>query len=253
MLERINSPEIIRATFKTNPFVNDWLFSDFFYRREKTEIFGEVKDGILSSYILIYYGLEEPVVIVYNYLPEMLSYINVVRGKRTVITVFGDYEEIFKEISKTERALLRDNLLLYAKKVNFYPGARGLTLEDKKAYEDFKSKVGWFKNSNFSTNIYGSFEGEKLVSVATRMGENDYCKIGGVYTLKEYRGKGHAKKVVSLISKECIENNLTPFLIVYSKNEPAIRVYKAVGFEELLHFKWIKLNGYTTFDEETLS
>ncbi|NON62990.1 GNAT family N-acetyltransferase [Acidianus sp. RZ1] len=252
MLEKIKSADIIRTTVRKNPFIHNWLSIDFFSNPQKTEVYGKVEDGILSSYIMIFIGYEQPIVIIYNYSSDMLDYINLVRGKRTVIWVFGEYEELFREMSKTEQVVLRDNVILFARKVNFYPGGKKLMLEDESAFNDFKAKVHWFKNSNFlAFKRYGSFEGEKLVAAALRRGEPNYCNIGGVYTLREYRGKGHAKKVVSLITRECLEMNLVPFLSVHSKNEPAIRAYKAIGFEEFSHFKWIKLNGFTAFDEET--
>lgn len=57
-------------------------------------------------------------------------------------------------------------------------------------------------------------------------------QVGAVYTLKEERGKGYGKAVVSELCDRIIKRGKLPTLIVNKQNIPALNAYKALGFEE---------------------
>jgi uncharacterized protein len=56
-------------------------------------------------------------------------------------------------------------------------------------------------------------------------------QIGGVFTLRDERGKGYCKAVVSEICKRIIGRGKTPALMVRKNNTPAVKAYEALGFE----------------------
>lgn len=66
-------------------------------------------------------------------------------------------------------------------------------------------------------------------------------QIGGVYTIEEERGKGYCKAVTSEISRRIIERGKTPTLCVKKSNVPAVKAYRALGFEHYDDYLIIKL------------
>jgi ribosomal protein S18 acetylase RimI-like enzyme len=67
------------------------------------------------------------------------------------------------------------------------------------------------------------------------------CQIGAVYTLEEERGKGYAKAIVSELCRRIAERGKLPTLMVNKYNIPALRAYKALGFEERDDYLIIRL------------
>ena len=71
----------------------------------------------------------------------------------------------------------------------------------------------------------------KIVSQAyTTTESSQYATIGGVVTLKEYRNRGFASKIVSGICKDILRDHKIPNL--FYNNKEAGRVYKHLGFSE---------------------
>lgn len=56
-----------------------------------------------------------------------------------------------------------------------------------------------------------------------------YSQIGGVFTRKEFRGRGYASTLVSQIAGICYPET-TPILFVNRRNIPAVRAYTKAGF-----------------------
>lgn len=65
-------------------------------------------------------------------------------------------------------------------------------------------------------------------------------QIGGVYTKREFRGKGYCKVVVSEICRRIIHRGKVPTLLVKKNNIPALKAYQALGFK---HYKDYLLIG----------
>lgn len=63
--------------------------------------------------------------------------------------------------------------------------------------------------------------------------------IGDVFTRPEYRRKGYAKAVVSAVTRRAIETGAIAVLHVNALNEPAIRVYKSLGYSVIRTRSWI--------------
>lgn len=72
----------------------------------------------------------------------------------------------------------------------------------------------------------------KIASKANPHGySHNYVHIGGVGTLKEYRGQGYAKQVVSAVCKYYFEEGVQyALLVVDNENISAQKVYSALGF-----------------------
>ena len=71
----------------------------------------------------------------------------------------------------------------------------------------------------------------KLVAMAgERFKVEGYTEISAVCTLPEYRGKGYATALSSVLVNTIFEQGDIPFLHVSVKNTPAIRLYEGLGF-----------------------
>jgi predicted GNAT family acetyltransferase len=74
----------------------------------------------------------------------------------------------------------------------------------------------------------------KIVSKATIHGvSKHYTQIGGVMTHPDYQGKGYAKQTVSAVSKYWIDQGKQIILFSRNDNIPAMKVYKAIGFQPI--------------------
>ena len=63
--------------------------------------------------------------------------------------------------------------------------------------------------------------------------------IGGVFTRKRYRGRGYAKAVTSALTREAVSSDAIAGLHVEVDNEPAIRVYRSLGYKITKTRTWI--------------
>jgi Predicted acetyltransferase len=78
---------------------------------------------------------------------------------------------------------------------------------------------------------YGVMADGKLVSTAFRyIALEEMHMIGDIYTRPEYRGRGYAKAVTPAITKEAIVSGAIASLHIETNNEPAIRVYRSLGY-----------------------
>ena len=79
--------------------------------------------------------------------------------------------------------------------------------------------------------IYYALLGHHAVSKAgtNAIGYN-WCQLGGVYTLPEYRSLGYGKQVVSRVCSEVLRSEKKTALFVKKNNGPALSLYRALGF-----------------------
>lgn len=71
-----------------------------------------------------------------------------------------------------------------------------------------------------------------VVSVgSTRLTELGICNIGIVATREEYRNRGYATSIVSVLVKEILNSAHTAIIHVLTDNVPAIRTYAKTGFK----------------------
>lgn len=81
-------------------------------------------------------------------------------------------------------------------------------------------------------NYFGVFEGGDLIAMAgERLRLPGYCEISAVCTHPDWRGRGLAAGLTTLVAQGIVERGDTPFLHHAADNDPARRVYEALGFE----------------------
>jgi predicted GNAT family acetyltransferase len=95
------------------------------------------------------------------------------------------------------------------------------------------TKPGPFSKRTPELGSYlGIHEDGKLVAMAgERLKPYGYTEISAVCTHPDYRGRGYASSLVSILIHRITRRNETPFLHVREENVDAIRVYEKLGFK----------------------
>lgn len=166
--------------------------------------------------------------------------------KKMVTPIWRRLEKIFKWYEYDECNYMTLN------KKNFYDYSTDKEIINAKEY-DFSKSIDFLIEVEKAFNRKPKTVNELKNSVYERTGEEEYLylldkgkivsqgviktttskinQIEGVYTLPEYRGNGYAKAVVSKLSKDIIDRDKQPALIVSKSNEAAKKAYIDLGFE----------------------
>ena len=78
----------------------------------------------------------------------------------------------------------------------------------------------------------GVFNSDQLVALAgQRLAPRGFREISAVCTHPDFRGRGYAAGLTALVAQRILERGEQPFLHHAVENDPARRVYEALGFE----------------------
>jgi ribosomal protein S18 acetylase RimI-like enzyme len=78
----------------------------------------------------------------------------------------------------------------------------------------------------------GVFDGQRLVAMAgQRLAPPGFREVSAVCTHPDFRGRGLAAGLSALVAQRILDRGERPFLHHASDNDPARRVYEAIGFE----------------------
>jgi predicted GNAT family acetyltransferase len=85
------------------------------------------------------------------------------------------------------------------------------------------------------THELGAFWGVRhqgrLVAMAgERMKLDGFVEVSAVCTHPDFRGRGYAAHLTSVVTSQILHRRETPFLHAYASNTPAIALYEALGF-----------------------
>jgi GNAT superfamily N-acetyltransferase len=79
--------------------------------------------------------------------------------------------------------------------------------------------------------FYGIHDQGRLIAMAgERMKPYGFVEVSAVCTHPDYRGRGYAAQLTSVVTSQILERGETAFLHAYAANAPAIRLYQALGF-----------------------
>ena len=115
---------------------------------------------------------------------------------------------------------------------------RCLTLIDVPAMVELAelTEPGPFRARTFELGeFFGLFEAGRLVSMAgQRLRLPGLIEVSAVCTHPDARGRGYARAVMSQVMADILSRGATPFLHAFADN-PAVRVYEALGFTHRRH------------------
>jgi predicted GNAT family acetyltransferase len=73
-------------------------------------------------------------------------------------------------------------------------------------------------------------EGRLVAMAGERLRPPGYTEVSAVCTHPDFRGRGHAKALISVLAEAICARGETPFLHVLPENRPAVATYEALGF-----------------------
>lgn len=114
-------------------------------------------------------------------------------------------------------------------------------------------KPGPFGNRTFEMGNYiGVHENGRLAAMAgERMKPLGFTEISAICVHPEHQGRGHARRLTSILGKRIVADGRVPFLNVLPENAAAIALYESLGFRlrRLMQVHLLrKPGGYITHD-----
>lgn len=243
---RLYDKEEIFAYLNKNRYLQIYSIGDlddFFW--DYTVWYGLRDSSRLIAVILLYNGLSIPTLVLLSDeidpLRELLSVITGLLPRRLYAHLSPGLEDLIhanfngqSHGKHYKMGLMNPSLA----KAADCAGAALLSPKDGEELLRFYKRAypgSWFDARMLETGlIYGIRENGQLLSVA---GVHVYSEkysvaaLGNIATLPEQRGRGLGKIVTARLCQKLLESVETIGLNVKSDNEPAIRLYKNLGFE----------------------
>ena len=234
-----------------------YLVYDLIYEPKRAEVILDSADR-LSSYMLVYRANRWAGVHVWGpHGYELVRELRLDPSKPTVVELYSDEQtlvdrvvERLKSLGYVEVSIRRFHDMICTPG-SFNPApledlAVRITPDKVEDFVVFKRRGGFEIDAEEAKALltkrryYGVYIDRELVSagaVCLRLPELGI--VCDVYTLPEHRGKGYAKVVTSAATRSIVCAGVTALLCVEEGNEPAIRVYKKLGYRVLRTRIWV--------------
>ena len=240
----------VARLYAEDPLTHAYLLHDLVYELERTDAWFEVRGGGVAGYVLVWRGPERAGVHVWGELenpaelvPRSESIIMVhsagllgpllaALGGSARVEWYLDMavdEGAFRPVGAERAVRLEARDSRHVEAFLELARARGLSLTAEGARELLAKR-----------RYYGVFEAGELVSVACAyLRLPEVWIVGDVYTLPERRGRGYAKAAASAVTRDALASGARALLHVRESNEPAIRVYTALGYRAVARKPWV--------------
>ncbi len=80
--------------------------------------------------------------------------------------------------------------------------------------------------------VLGLYRGTMVSAARTNAAARTHAVLGGVHTLRMFRGRGYAKAVSSTWTQEILRRGKIPLLETDVDNAPALHIYRTLGYRE---------------------
>ncbi len=232
------------------------------YEYGRVEVVLLTSGGSIDSYALIWFGSRFSIQDVYEVhiwrpTKEVVEGIDIVPSKRADIQLYeaspsdvdliiNHFRELgFKRFSREElHDMVCDSSTFRSSPLEYL--ATRLGEEHALLYKELELERGVEVGLDEAKEIlrtythYGVIVNDVLASIAARyVTLPEIHVIGGVFTRREYRGRGYAKAVTSALTKEAVKSGATAGLHVEVGNEAAIRTYRALGYRIVRTRTWV--------------
>jgi len=247
----------ISSLYIKDPITHVYLMYDLMYEFDRTSVYMVIDNNDIKGYMLIWRGgvklgihiwgyessiathlikhiplSEESIIQVYNegMLPIIIEFL---KGKGNIeIKYFLDMivrEDKFNPYRPNDAVRLSPDNDQHLSAFIELKRISGIHLDHDKAHEYLKKQ-----------RYYGVFKNDTLVSMACAyLRLPEVWMIGSVFTHPEYRGQGFAKVVTSAITRDALLSGAIASLHVMDGNEPAIKVYRRLGYEVIRRRPWV--------------
>ncbi|RLF01537.1 MAG: hypothetical protein DRK00_11275 [Thermoprotei archaeon] len=240
----------ITRLYLRNPLKHCYLMYDVLYELEATEACFLLEDGGIEGYVLVWRGGSRPGIHVWGCSPQLACLMPLESG--AVVQVYS--EQLVEPILARagEDAEVRWYLDMAVDEEGFKPhlGVEVVRLTPAHAEHLSRLSMEWTRPLSLEEarrllekwRWYGVFRGDELASVAAAyLRLPEVWVIGGVYTYTAFRGRGYAKAVTTAITRDAVRSGAKALLHVAEDNEPAKRVYTALGYQRVARRPWIFL------------
>ena len=242
----------IAELYRREPLTHAYLLYDLVYELERVEAAFAV-DRRVRGYVLIWKGARRLGVHVWGDALNLLPLIPL--KEEAVIQVYDAslLEPLLKTVGEGGEVQVRWYLDMVVSEEEFRPryGPKVVRLkagdiEHVRQYVNLKAAGGIAVEEEEAREVlgkyryYGVFEEGRLASIAcTYLRLPEVWVIGDVYTHPAYRGRGYAKAATSAITSDAISAGAIAMLHVAEGNEPALRVYRALGYRVTGRKPWV--------------
>ena len=246
----------ITKLYLTDPLTHVYLLYDLIYELDCTDVFFNVVGGSITGYLLVWRGPRAVCIYLWGRAEGLVDRIPCDSETIVVVQERRLLEPVVEFLRPRGKLKVKEHLDMVVDEEGFKPYSAGravkLDARDERhivGFLELARMSGWKMNGGKARELlakrryYGLFDGGRLVSVACaffRMPE--VWPIGNVYTHPDYRGRGYAKTVTSAITRDALSSGAWALLQVAEDNEPAIRVYKALGYKMISKKPWIFFN-----------
>ena len=231
------STEMIRKILETDRMWSAYALADLDPK------FDELCSWMVNqdSLILIYSGLDPPVLFAIGQPSQLETSFSQVPGGRYTYTLLGFTREIVKHRLENE---VEHPMWRMALKPEEFPGMQSqgvvkLGLTNLEAIQGLLSGMPDQPDSFVPAQLqmgpfYGLYEGDELVSMAGVHILSHWANvaaIGNVFTRPDWRGRGLATKVTAAVIENIVSQGIeTVVLNVGMDNHPALACYRKLGF-----------------------
>jgi len=237
--------------YLSDPTIHAYLLYDLVYELERTDAAFEVEGDEVVGYLLVWWGPRAAAVHLWGRAEGLVD--GVPCSSRAVVVVHTRelLERVRGFLAPKGELEVREHLEMVVDERGFAPHPAGeavrLRPDDERHVRALLELMGWqdlgegeVKRLLARNRYYGIFAGERLVSVAgTHLRTPEVWVVGNVYTHPDYRGRGYAKAVTSAVTRDALSSGARALLHAAEGNEPAIRVYRSLGYEVVGRKPWV--------------
>jgi len=236
-----------------------YLVYDVLYEVENTDVLLKFSpDNAIESYLLTWRGpLVSSVHVWGSSCRELLNRMAVEPLKPVYVELYSEDEELIEGIATRlmelgfKRVELRKFHDMVCSEETFEPSdnerlAMRLTTAHAELFRDYMDSRNIRLTAREAHDIlskmhyYGVIVGSEIVSTsATCIRLPEVCIVCDVYTRPEFRGRGYAKAVSSAVTRRAVESGAVALLSVEVNNEPALKLYRGLGYRVARTRPWI--------------
>jgi len=238
--------EIIRADTKNiekvlertlgKPELYAYVIYDIRKQINRTKIYLAVSDNKIEGFLLDYRDNGDIILDVHPFSVRAAEgLLNYIKENYSKALIFIDkrYELLLDKILKLESKYYFYSMSVKPK--SFKPFILpGCTLEKVECRPESIPKKWKYVRDRIEDLLEGYILKHKGTPVAFggyRVAEPEVFMLGSIYVDKKHRGKGYGKTITSLLVNNAFKKTKTVCLWVNIENEPAIAVYKKLGFK----------------------
>jgi len=251
---------LIKRHYIANPLTYVYLFYDLMYYPEVTEFYLNINGSDITGFVLIWHSAWGPrrgcsSVHVYGSVNGVEGLIPTDECLEAHMVASSEITgAVIKRLGEMGPVKHRRFLTMacwgsvFRDYRNPLIGARRLSIDDAVDLARVKAEQGTpldpgeviLRLASPHWHYYGAFVNGELASIATTyLKLPEVWVIGDVYTRARYRGIGAGKAVTAAVTKDALTSGAMAMLHVDEDNEPAVRVYRRIGYRVVRVEDWL--------------